>query len=145
MKYVVVRCEDMASGQEPVTPLLEGARLAHLHALAQGGAGGLCRMQRRSPAGWIDRFLLHQTLLGLDAGQPAPTAGRCYAESAQTALGKGGVAWCCDLITQRDGVVVDPTAGGIPTKESALLIFQILTLKLVYACSSQKIPILPTS
>ena len=122
MKYLVVRCEDVAPGAERLAPLLEGAKLTHLHELAQAGAGGLCRLQQRSPAGWTDRFFLHQALLGLAPGDATPPAGRCYAESAQMPVEAGQTAWCCDLITQRDGIVVDPTAGHVTTKESALLI-----------------------
>lgn len=121
MKYLVVRCEDLAPASEQLAPLLEGAKLARLHELAQTGAGGLCRLDRRSPAGWMDRFGLHRTLLG-GAGEAAPAGGRCYAESAEVRIGERDIVWSCDLMTQRDGVVVDPAGGRISTKESAVLI-----------------------
>src|SRR6185295_216160 len=122
MKYIVVRCEDLAPSTEPLAPLLEGAKLAHLHELAQGGAGGVCRPERRSSAGWLDRFHLHRMLLGLNPGDASPPAGRCYAESASAPMQGKELAWGCDLVSLRDGVVVDPTAGRVSTKESALLI-----------------------
>jgi 2,3-bisphosphoglycerate-independent phosphoglycerate mutase len=125
MRYVVVRCEDIARGTDQTAALLEGARLLHLQHLAQAGAAGVIH-PRRGRSGKLDRFHLHRTLLGVEPNDPEPTAGRCYAASAQCELGPGETAWCCDFMTQRDGRVVDPTAGNITTKEGRVLL-QALT------------------
>jgi 2,3-bisphosphoglycerate-independent phosphoglycerate mutase len=125
MRYVVVRCEDIARGTEQTPALLEGARLSHLQHLAQAGAAGVIHA-RRARSGKLDRFHLHRTLLGVAPDDPEPTAGRCYAASAQCPLGPGETAWCCDFMTQRDGRIVDPTAGDITTKEGRVLL-QALT------------------
>lgn len=115
MKYVVIRCEDEAPRHLQASSLLAGAKAAHLESLAQSGAAGL--LQTRV----LDRFGLHRALCGLPAREPSE-AGRCYAAEANVSIGPEETAWCCELVTQRDGRIVDPTAGQIPTKESSLLI-----------------------
>lgn len=133
MKYVILRCEDRAWGAHGALPsLLQGAKASHLQQVAQAGAGGLLcpaprtrRWRRRLPAAAalpIDRFAIHRALLGCTPEDPSASAGRCYAAGANLQLGPDDVAWSCELITQREGTIIDPTAGRIPTKESALLI-----------------------
>jgi 2,3-bisphosphoglycerate-independent phosphoglycerate mutase len=121
MKYLVLRCEDAGPFGEQTAALLEGARTAHLAQLAQAGAAGLIR-PGRGPADALDRFRLHRALLGFAPGATEPGAGRCYAEAADLPLEAGETAWCCELVSQRDGAIIDPSAGQIPTKESELLV-----------------------
>lgn len=120
MKYVIVRCEDHVPSSRNPAPLLEGAKAAHLQQLAQAGAGGLIRP--RVQAGAPGRFELHRGFFGLGPHDPEPSAGRCCAASVNRRLDPGETAWCFDFITQRDGVVIDPTAGRITTRESEMLI-----------------------
>ncbi len=115
MKYLLLRCEDEAPAHLHIPTLLEGAKTSYLLQLAQAGAAG--RIRWPDP-GAIDRFALHQALLGLEQ----VPAGRCYAAGANVQLGPEETAWCCDLVTQQDGRILDPTAGRISTNESRLLI-----------------------
>ena len=120
MKYVIVRCEDAASGGDRVAALLDGSKTAHLHQLAQAGSAGVIRQAANH--GPVDRLLLRQALIGLDPYDPEAAPGRAYAAAANVQLKPGDAAWCCEFVTQRDGLIIDPTAGRITTKESELLI-----------------------
>ena len=120
MKYVILRYEDQVRAGHEVVPLLEGAKTAHLESLAQAGAAGL--IYRRAGGPPINRFELHRALFGLSPDDRDAIPGPCYAAGANVRLAKGETAWCCELVTQRDGAIIDPTAGGIPTTESEVLI-----------------------
>ena len=120
MKYVIIRCEDNSSGSDQTAALLDGAKTLHLQHLAQAGAAGTIPAHGNPPG--LDRFDLHRALFGLGPHDPEAAAGRCYAASINRTLAEGETAWCCELVTHRDGRIVDPTAGGIPTKESEVLI-----------------------
>jgi 2,3-bisphosphoglycerate-independent phosphoglycerate mutase len=123
MKYVILRCEDGGPPAGRTAGLLEGAKTSHLHQLAQAGAAGLIRPQARAGRGdALDRFHLHRTLFGLERSDAGAAAGRCYADAAGVTLEPGETAWGCELVTQRDGRIVDPTAGNIPTQESGPLL-----------------------
>ena len=120
MKYIILRCEDVARPSAQRASLLAGARAAFLQELLQAGAGGTIR--RRSASGVIDRFQTHRGLLGLGPDDAQALPGQCYADGANVRLAEGETAWCCELVTQHNGIVIDPTAGNIPTKESRVLI-----------------------
>jgi 2,3-bisphosphoglycerate-independent phosphoglycerate mutase len=120
MNYAILRCEDVARPGQQTASLLEGAKGAFLQHLSQAGAGGVIRA--RSGSGAIDRFQVHRGLLGLGRDTTEALPGQCYADGANVRLAEGETAWCCELITQHDGIVIDPTAGNIPTKESRVLI-----------------------
>ena len=120
MKYVIVRCEDAAPGGDRVAALLDGSKTAHLHQLAQAGTAGLIR--HAADHAPVDRLLLRQTLIGLDAQDPEVAPGRAYAAAANVQFEPGEIAWCCEFVTQQDGRIIDPAAGRISTKESELLI-----------------------
>ena len=120
MKYVILRCEDTTSGGEHIAPLLEGAKTSYLQQLAQAGATGL--IHPRASRQGISRFDIHRVLLGMRPNDVGLRPGRCYAASINRTLVSGETAWCCQLVTQRDGQIIDPCAGRIPTKESELLI-----------------------
>ncbi|MBI2173768.1 MAG: hypothetical protein HYU33_01040 [Candidatus Omnitrophica bacterium] len=120
MKYLIVRCEDKVSANAHPLSLLEGAKVTHLQNLAQGGAAGLIRF-RQDTVG-IDRLRIHRGLLGIKAAEPDAAPGHCYAASANVMVAAEETVWCCELVTQRDGQIVDPTAGGITTRESEVLI-----------------------
>jgi len=120
MKHVIVRCEDGAIANQQTAALLESAKVMHLQQLAQAGAAGVLRNQGTSAA--LDRFTMNRSLLGFDPQEAAGRAGCSYAASINRSLADGEIAWCCDFITQRDGQLIDPTAGAIPTNQSAALI-----------------------
>jgi 2,3-bisphosphoglycerate-independent phosphoglycerate mutase len=120
MKYVILRCEDLARGTEQTAPLLEGARATHLLQLAQAGAGGLLRGRGRQAA--LGRLQIHAGLLGRQAQDPTAAPARWYAAALGVACSPDETLWCCDLVTQHEGAVVDPLAGRISTKEGQELI-----------------------
>lgn len=120
MNALILRIEDISRASEQTTSLLEGAKTAFLQQLSQAGACGTIRGRPRAET--LDRFRLHQGLVGIAQGDPDVSPGHCYAEGANVRLADGETAWCCELVTQRDGIVIDPTAGNIPTKESRILI-----------------------
>lgn len=119
MKFVIIRCEDGGRGRQTAA-LLEGSKTAHLQQLAQAGAAGVLRHAGEHEPG--DPSLLHRGLLGLDPQDADVAAARCYTASANISLKPGETAWCCDLVTQHDGHVIDPEAGRITTKESEALL-----------------------
>ena len=120
MKYVIIRCEDTARGGEQTAALLEGAQLAHLAQLSQAGSAGLFRPH--DPPGGVQRLHLHRAMFGLEPDEPNAAPGHCYAAEAGIQLAPEDTAWCCDLVTHRDGRIIDATAGQIPTKESQVLL-----------------------
>lgn len=120
MKYVIVRCEDHARPSAQAATLLEGAKTAHLQHLAQAGAGGLICAHRDRRA--IDRVALHRGLIGLTPHDPEASPGHWYAASAKVPVGADETVWCCELVTQQDGKILDQTVDEIPTKESGALI-----------------------
>ena len=120
MKYVILRVEDYAPSDGQTAALLDGAKTLHLQHLAQAGAVGTIYQKGDLPG--IDRVQLHRALFGLEPRDPEGSPGRCYAAGASMELADGETAWCCELITHRDGAILDPTAGNIPTKESQVLI-----------------------
>ena len=121
MKYVIMRCEEVASRGRDARGLLESARMPHLLHLAQAGAAGVVRTRAKSQA-TDDRFDLHAALLGLRPDDPEAAAGRWYAAQANLRLADGETAWCCDLGTHQEGRIVDPNAGKILTTESQVLL-----------------------
>lgn len=119
MKHIIFRYEDHAPTTSHVVPLLEGAKTVHLHQLAQAGAAGVIKPQEGAQG--LNRFELHRGLLGLNPDDAEATAGQCYAASLNLRL-KDETSWCCEFVTQQEGRIIDPTAGGISTKESEVLI-----------------------
>ncbi|MBI4343695.1 MAG: hypothetical protein HY601_02650 [Candidatus Omnitrophica bacterium] len=120
MKYIVLRCEDRAPAAAGRPALLAGAKTAHLRHLAQAGAAGVLRLA--VPLDRQTRLRLHHALLGLGAGGARAEAGACCAAAIGVQLVAGETLWCCDLVAQRDGVVVDAEGGRIPTAQSRMLI-----------------------
>src|SRR3990167_2457290 len=121
MKYLIVRCEDHAAGpSESPSPLLEGAKLVHLRNLAQAGAAGTLRLKHRSVL--TEPGPTHQARGGRGAAGAGTAAGRGAAARLGIRLSDDETAWCVTLVTQHDGRVADPAAGGIPTKEGRELL-----------------------
>lgn len=120
MQYVIVRCEDYARAGSDLAALLAGAKATHLQHLAQAGAAGVLRHRPDEPA--IDRFELHRALVGLLPNDPEAAAGACCAAGINLNLVPEETGWCCELVTQHDGVIIDPTAGNISAEEGEALI-----------------------
>lgn len=120
MKYIIVRCEDGAPPQSNATSLLEGTKAVFMQQLASAGAAGI--VKRHAQSRLINRLGVHRGLLGLEPKRAEPPEGQYYAASVNLKLAEGETIWCCDFATQQDACIVDPAAGQIPTKESALLI-----------------------
>ena len=120
MKYLILRCEDVARAGEQTAALFQGAKVSYLQHLAQGGAAGVVR--DRDPRRAIDRFHFHRAMFGLLPGDAEAAPGQCYAAGAEIPVEAGATAWCCELVTHQDGRIIDATAGNIPTKESEVLI-----------------------
>lgn len=120
MKYVIIRCEDDAGPSARATALLEGAKVTHLQQLAQAGAAGTLPPPRNTAG--VERFALHRALFGLGPQDAEAAAGWCCALQLETPLAAEETAWCCELVTQRDGRLMDASAGHIPTKESEALV-----------------------
>ena len=119
MKYVIVRCEDHGPYGDSTPSLLAGSKTLHLQQLAQAGAVG--RLPFRSDPGAIAHAQCQRSLFGLRPDDLDAAPGRCYAAGANLQISAGETAWCCELITQRDGRIVDPSAGRITPKESEIL------------------------
>ncbi|MDP3766843.1 MAG: hypothetical protein Q8S13_02405, partial [Dehalococcoidia bacterium] len=120
MKYVIVRCEDHGPYGDSTPSLLAGSKTPHLQQLAQAGAVGL--LPFRSDPGAIAHAQCHRAFFGLGPDDLDASPGRCYAAGANLQIAEGETAWCCELITQRDGRIVDPSAGRITPKESEILV-----------------------
>ena len=128
MKYVLIRCEDRArpSGDGAVG-LLEAAKLTTLQHLAQTAAVGVVAADQKGPgrrSGPSANGLQTQWLWWgyRPEDVPAWQAGQCYAASLKVELDAEDTVWCCELVTQHDGRLIDPTAGRIPTNQASTLI-----------------------
>lgn len=124
MKYLIIRCEDLAQASKHVPSLLEGSKASHLHQLAQAGSAGLVRPKNNTDGDYsgIDSLQMHRGLLGSALKDPHTLPGACYATQGDVKLRDGETAWCCELVTQRDDKIIDSTAGKITSNESAALI-----------------------
>ena len=87
MNTVILRIEDASRATEQTTSLLEGAKTAFLQQLSQAGACGTIRSGPRGEA--LDRFRLHQGLVGMAQSDPEVSPGSCYAEGANVRLADG--------------------------------------------------------
>ena len=136
---LIIRLQDTRTDPAGVS-LLDGAKLSALHRAVQTGALGVLRPARRrrwpgtppagsSRAALSDPSSAHGPWLGYAADPAAVSGGfsplgpgRCYAAGLKVATAPGDVVWCCDLVTQHEGRLLDPTAGAIRTTEAAALI-----------------------
>ena len=130
MPSILLWCEDQALPGS-ATSLLEAAKLSQIQQLAKAGAAGCLTSAQGArrlpwnaprPARGMDRAAIHRALTGLRTTDANAAPGLWYAARMKCAVAPEDTVWCCDLVTQRDGVVIDSTAGDIPTKESELLI-----------------------
>ena len=120
MKYIILRCEDLAPAREGIPSLIGAAKTTQLAQLSQAGAAG--RVYPPKPHRALNRFQVHRGLFGLAPEDPEAGSARCYAASIHLTPKPDEVIWCCELLTQHDGRIMDPTAGNIPTEQSRQLI-----------------------
>jgi 2,3-bisphosphoglycerate-independent phosphoglycerate mutase len=122
MKYIVILGDGMAD--EPLAKLggrtpLEAARTPNLDRLAREGA---CGMLRTIPDGCeAGSDIANMSILGYDPTQYYTGRGALEAASMGINLAPADVAYRCNLVTVRDGIMADFSAGHITSPESAAL------------------------
>jgi len=122
-KYLVVLGDGMAD--EPLEELggltpLEYARTPHFDRIAREGA---CGMLRTIPPGFeAGSDIANLSILGYDPAKYYTGRGPLEAASIGIDLGPGDYAYRCNLVTVRDGLMEDFTAGHISSAEGTQLI-----------------------
>jgi len=123
MKYVLVVGDGMADYPIPElgnkTPL-QVAYKPNMDAIAAKGQSGLLRTVPEDLSPGSDAAIL--SVLGYDPKRFLTGRGPLEAASRGIQLKEDDVAFRCNLITEKDGFLVDYSAGHITTKESAKLI-----------------------
>ena len=122
MKYIVVLGDGMAD--EPILELggktpLEYARTPHMDRLAREGA---CGMLRTIPDGYeAGSDIANMSILGYSPQRYYTGRGPLEAISMGIDLVPTDVAYRCNLVTVRDGIMADFSAGHISSPEGAAL------------------------
>ena len=122
MKYIVILGDGMAD--EPLAELggrtpLEYARTPNLDRVTRDGA---CGMLRTIPDGCeAGSDIANMSILGYDPRQFYTGRGALEAASMGIALSPADVAYRCNLVTVRDGVMADFSAGHITSTEGTEL------------------------
>ncbi len=122
MKYVVLIGDGMAD--YPIKELggktpLEAANAPNMNYIA---AHGKCGMMRNVPDGMEPGSdVANLSILGFDPRRYYTGRGPLEAASIGIKLGRGDIAFRCNLITENDGTMADYSAGHINTEESGEL------------------------
>jgi 2,3-bisphosphoglycerate-independent phosphoglycerate mutase len=122
-KYIVVLGDGMAD--EPVPELggktpLEFARTPNMDRIARDG---MCGMMRTVPPGFEPGSdIANLSILGYDPRHYYTGRGPLEAASMGLSLGESDIAYRCNLVTIRDGIMEDFSAGHISSREGALLL-----------------------
>ena len=122
MKYIVILGDGMAD--EPVTELggktpLEYARTPHMDRLATEGA---CGMLRTIPDGYeAGSDIANMSILGYDPQKYYTGRGPLEAMSMGVDLAPTDVAYRCNLVTVRNEIMADFSAGHISSADGAAL------------------------
>jgi 2,3-bisphosphoglycerate-independent phosphoglycerate mutase len=123
MKYVLVVGDGMADYPVPElgnkTPL-QVAYKPNMDAIAAKGQSGLLRTVPKDLSPGSDTAIL--SVLGYDPKRFLTGRGPLEAAARGIQLAENDVAFRCNLITEKDGVLVDYSAGHITTGESVKLI-----------------------
>ncbi|MDN7025364.1 cofactor-independent phosphoglycerate mutase [Methanoculleus sp. FWC-SCC1] len=123
MKYIVILGDGMAD--EPLAELggktpLEYARTPNMDRIAREGR---CGMLRTVPAGFEPGSdIANLSVLGYDPAESYTGRGALEAASIGVDLGEDDVAYRCNLVTVRDGVMEDFNAGHIASSDGADLL-----------------------
>jgi len=123
VKVLLVLGDGMAD--EPLPELggrtpLEAARTPSFDRIAREGACGLLRTI--PPGCEAGSDIASLSILGYDPREHYTGRGPLEAASMGISLGRGDIAYRCNLVTVRDGVMEDFSAGHIPSREGAPLI-----------------------
>jgi len=123
MKYVLVVGDGMADYPVPEldnkTPL-QVAYKPNMDAIAAKGQSGLLRTVPEGLSPGSDTAIL--SVLGYDPKRFLTGRGPLEAAARGIQLKENDAAYRCNLITEKDGILVDYSAGHITTKESVKLI-----------------------
>ncbi|MFH1125539.1 MAG: cofactor-independent phosphoglycerate mutase [Candidatus Altiarchaeota archaeon] len=123
MKYIVVLCDGMSdrplSELKGKTPLEVANKPNMDHIASHGNSGILQTIYKDLPK---DSGVANLTLLGYDPHKYYPGRGPLEAMNMNVNLGVNDVALRCNTITERDGILVDYSAGKITNEESREII-----------------------
>jgi 2,3-bisphosphoglycerate-independent phosphoglycerate mutase len=123
MKYLLVVGDGMADYPIPeldnMTPL-QVARKPNMDAIAAKGRNGLLRTAHKELNPGSDTAIL--SVLGYDPRRFYTGRGPLEAAARGIQLKENDVAFRCNLITEKDGILVDYSAGHITSRDSSKLI-----------------------
>lgn len=123
MKYVLVIGDGMADYPVPelgnLTPL-QAAHKPNMDSIAAKGRSGLLRTVPDGFTPGSDTAIL--SVLGYDPKRFCPARGPLEAAARGIQLNKNDVAFRCNLITEKDGILIDYAAGHISSSEASKLI-----------------------
>jgi 2,3-bisphosphoglycerate-independent phosphoglycerate mutase len=126
MKYILVVGDGMADYPVPElgnkTPL-QTAYKPNMDSIAAKGQSGLIKTVPDELSPGSETAIC--SLLGYDPRKYCTGRGPLEAPSRGIRLGENDAAYRCNLITEKDGVIVDYSAGHITTEESSKLIASI--------------------
>jgi len=126
MKYILVVGDGMADYPVPElgnkTPL-QTAYKPNMDSIAAKGQSGLIKTVPDELSPGSETAIC--SLLGYDPRKYCTGRGPLEAPSRGIRLGENDAAYRCNLITEKDGVIVDYSAGHITTEESSRLIASI--------------------
>ncbi len=126
MKYIIVVGDGMADYPVPElgnkTPL-QVAYKPNMDSVAAKGQSGLIKTVPDELSPGSETAIC--SLLGYDPRKYCASRGPLEAPARGIKLGENDAAYRCNLITEKDGVIVDYSAGHITTEESSKLIASI--------------------
>jgi len=126
MKYILVVGDGMADYPVPElgnkTPL-QTAYKPNMDSIVAKGQSGLIKTIPDESSPGSETAIC--SLLGYDPRKYCTGRGPLEAPSRGIKLGKNDAAYRCNLITEKDGVIVDYSAGHITTEESSKLLASI--------------------
>lgn len=123
MKYIVLIGDGMADYPIPelgdLTPL-QAANIPNMDFIAKHGKCGVARtLPENMPAG---SDVANLSILGYEPSKYYCGRGPLEAASMRVRLGKDDIAFRCNLITEKDGLLADYSAGHISSEEARVLI-----------------------
>ncbi len=123
MKYIVLVGDGMADYPVPelgdLTPL-QAANIPNMDFIAKHGRCGVARtVPDNMPAG---SDVANLSILGYDPAKYYSGRGPLEAASIGVTLSKNDIAFRCNLITEKDGMLADYSAGHISSEEAHILI-----------------------
>ncbi|NJD78186.1 MAG: cofactor-independent phosphoglycerate mutase [Candidatus Methanoperedens sp.] len=123
MKYIVLVGDGMADYPVPelgdLTPL-QAANIPNMDFIAKHGKCGIARTVPDSMP--VGSDVANLSILGYDPAKCYSGRGPLEAASIGITLGKNDIAFRCNLITEKDGMLADYSAGHISSEEARILI-----------------------